>query len=73
MSEIRNEYARELFGEYHRKFDLVRWGIWYEQTRACTASSPLLLYIKPYKKFYPIPAEQVTYSGGALNNDDYNE
>ena len=73
ISEIRNEYARELFGEYHRKFDLVRWGIWYEQTRNCTASPALLRYIKPYMKYYPIPAEQITYSGGALINDDYNE
>ena len=29
--EIRDERGRELFGEWGRKYDLVRWGIWYEQ------------------------------------------
>jgi hypothetical protein len=73
MEEIRKEAARELFGEFQRKFDLVRWGIWYEETLKNTNSSYLKSYIRPYHKYYPIPADQVSYSGGALNNNDYLE
>lgn len=32
--EIRKERARELFGEFGRKYDLVRWGVWYQQVLA---------------------------------------
>jgi hypothetical protein len=73
--EIRTERARELFGEFQRKFDLVRWGIWYERTyeaHAETSGSGYLTdFIKPFHKYYPIPDDQVSYSGGALNNNDY--
>ena len=33
MKLIRDERARELAGELHRKYDLVRWGIWHTETR----------------------------------------
>lgn len=73
MEEIRKECARELFGEFQRKFDLVRWGIWYERTLQYNNSAYLPQYIKPYHRYYPIPAQQVAYSGGNLNNNDYLE
>lgn len=71
MEEIRCERARELFGEYQRKFDLVRWGIWYERTVAYNEGQFIHDYIRPCHRFWPIPAEQVTYSGGQLDNNEY--
>lgn len=73
MEEIRCEYARELLGEFTRKFDLVRWGIWYEKVLDCNANSTLLSHIQPYHRYWPIPAEQVAESGGNLHNDEYGE
>lgn len=32
LEEIQKERGRELLGEFQRKFDLVRWGIWYQMT-----------------------------------------
>ncbi len=72
MEEIRMERAKELFGEYQRKFDLVRWGIWYERTVAYNDGYYLKGYIRKCHRFLPIPEDQITYSGGALNNDEYN-
>lgn len=73
MEEIRQECARELFGEYQRKFDLVRWGIWYERTLMYNDCKYIKDYIRPHHEYWPIPAEQVTYSSGALDNDAYKE
>ena len=73
MEEIRIERAKELFGEYQRKFDLVRWGIWFERTSLYNQNNHLQSYIRPYHRYWPIPVEQVTYSGGALDNNEYNE
>ena len=74
MEEIRCECARELLGEFTRKFDLVRWGIWYERTTAYTPSSGALFQnVHPYHRYWPIPADQVAYSGGALDNKEYGE
>ena len=73
MEEIRLERARELFGEFQRKFDLVRWGIWYERTSAYNDGMYLPGFIRPYHRYLPIPAEQVTYSGGALDNREYEQ
>ena len=71
QDEIRKERARELFGEFHRKFDLVRWGIWYTNTKAYNNYSTLQNAIKPCHEYYPIPDAQVLASGGALDNNEY--
>ena len=85
FEEIQNEYARELFGEFQRKHDLVRWGIWYESVMEYNVrpsynnnydggedNTVMAAYIKPCHEYYPIPDEQITYSGGALDNNEYN-
>lgn len=79
LEEIQDECARELFGEYQRKHDLVRWGIWYDMVMKYNAdkttgenNTRLRSNIKRCHEYYPIPAEQITYSGGALDNDEYN-
>lgn len=71
MEEIRRERAKELFGEFTRKYDLVRWGIWYERTKSYNDSKYLQNNIRPCHRYWPIPADQVTYSGGALDNSEY--
>jgi hypothetical protein len=71
--EIRDERARELFGEFQRKFDLVRWGIWYESVVEKTDQETLLLNIKPCHRYFPIHDTQVIYSGYALDNKEYNQ
>ena len=71
MEEIKVERGRELFGEFQRKFDLVRWGTWFEVTESQTRSSKIKENILPCHRYYPIPAVQVSYSGGALDNNEY--
>ena len=73
MEEIRKERARELVGEFQRKFDLVRWGIWYTRTIQHNTSTELNNYIRPCHRYWPIPADQVAYSGNALDNNEYLE
>ena len=71
LEEIQKERARELFGEWQRKYDLVRWGIWYDVTRDNTGRAEVRDNIMPCHEFYPIPDTQVTYSKGALDNKEY--
>ncbi|MBO6169939.1 MAG: RagB/SusD family nutrient uptake outer membrane protein [Bacteroidales bacterium] len=71
QDEIRNERARELFGEFQRKFDLVRWGIWYEETLANNDYQALKDNILPCHRFYPIPEQEVIKSKNALDNKEY--
>lgn len=73
MEEIRRECAKELLGEYNRKFDLVRWGIWYERTRQYNTGSLISQNIRPCNRYWPIPADQVAASGGVLTNKEYGE
>lgn len=72
-SEIRAERGRELFGEWGRKYDLVRWDIWYEQVCAFNPYKELLDRIKPCHRYYPIPDVQCLASGGVLNNPEYDK
>ena len=70
--ELRNERARELFGEFQRKFDLVRWGIWYESVLSYTDLPELINNIKPCHRYLPIHDTQIAYSHNKLDNDEYN-
>ncbi len=71
MEEIRKERGRELLGEFQRKFDLVRWGTWYQATLDNTAYSTVQKNIRPCHEYYPIPDNEVALSGGALDNNAY--
>lgn len=71
MEEIQKERGRELIGEFQRKFDLVRWGIWYQMTYDYTNYATLKDNMLPCHEYYPIPEKEVVYSGGALDNDAY--
>ena len=73
MEEIRKERGRELFGEFQRKFDLVRWGVWYTDTYAYTDYTTLKNNMQPFHRFYPIPDKEVVYSGYALDNKEYEQ
>ena len=73
MEEIRMERAKELVGEYQRKFDLVRWGIWYERTVMYNEGQYIQGFIRPCHRYWPIPSDQVAYSGDVLDNKEYSE
>ena len=71
LDEIQKERGRELIGEFQRKFDLVRWGIWYKQTYENTDYSRVKDNMLPCHEYYPIPDTEVVYSGYALDNKAY--
>lgn len=73
MDEIRKERARELFGEFQRKFDLVRWGIWYKFTSQYNTYTDVQENIRPCHEYYPIPDQQVNASGHNLDNNAYKQ
>src|SRR5690606_21288636 len=64
--EIQKERGRELLGEYQRKYDLVRWGIWYQITYDYTDYASLKNNILPCHEYYPIPDVEVVKSGYQL-------
>lgn len=69
--EIRCERARELYGEFQRKFDLVRWGIWYTAVQENSDHMPMKEAARPCHEYYPIPDKEVTYSKFNLDNNEY--
>lgn len=71
IKEIQNERARELGGEMHRKFDLVRWGIWYDQTKQFSEEARVKSNIRECHEYYPIPDTECALSGGNLRNEAY--
>ena len=71
LDEIQRERARELFGEFQRKFDLVRWGIWYERMQETNDYAKLVRQTKPCHEFYPIPDSEVVNSKYVLDNKEY--
>lgn len=71
LSELRDERARELAGELHRKYDLVRWGIWYTETLENNSYTTLKNNIREFHEYYPIPDTECALSNYVLTNDSY--
>ncbi len=73
LDEIQMERGRELLGEFQRKFDLVRWGVWFKRTYEFTDYQALKNNIRPCHEYYPIPDTEVALSEGALDNKAYEQ
>ncbi len=87
IQELQMESGRELFGEFTRRHNLVRWGIWYDQVvkhakygnyDATIANGKLkdcdiAIYVKegPCREYYPIPDQQIVLSNYNLDNKEY--
>jgi len=71
LAEIQKECGRELIGEFQRKHELVRWGIFYNSVLDHNDLQKVRDNILPCHEYYPIPDRQVSYSGGALDNNAY--
>lgn len=69
--EIIRERGKELFGEYQRKWDLVRWGVWYDRTYKYTAYDKLRTHMRRCHEYYPIPDQQCALSDYKLDNPAY--
>jgi hypothetical protein len=72
---LRKERATELSFEGHRRYDLLRWGIFVEVIRNST--SPILTIpranIQDYHALLPIPINEISLSNGSLvQNPGYN-
>lgn len=59
---VRDERRHELFGEFQRRFDLIRWGIWLETMN--NANRPRLAY----QELYPLATEEI--AANALINSN---
>lgn len=73
FEEVKKERARELMGEYTRKWDLVRWGIFYDAVKATSATeyAEINNNIRRYHEYYPISDSEVMRSSGNLSNPAY--
>ena len=71
LEEIKLERAKELFGEFQRKFDLVRWGELVDKVKGNTDYAPVRNAIKPCHEYYPIPDSEVAKSKYILDNKEY--
>ena len=73
MKALQDESARELFGEFTRRHNLVRWGVWHDQIAKYSKDSRLKTNVAeaPCREYYPIPDTQVILSGYNLRNEEY--
>ena len=73
LEEIQNERGRELAGEFQRKFDLVRWGNWYQRIMEYNDYDNLKNNVRACHEYYPIPDTEVALSDGKLDNKAYEQ
>ena len=73
MEELYAESGRELFGEFTRRHNLVRWGVWYDRVLKYSDSSRLKTMVQaaPCREYYPIPDKQIVLSNYNLDNKEY--
>ena len=70
--ELRIERAKELAGEYTRKWDLIRWGIFYESIKSvATDYAAAAKNVKPYHMYYPIPSMEIVKNPALRQNNGY--
>lgn len=72
IGDIRDERRRELAGEGHRFYDIVRWGIAHDVLNG----SPLLggdvtiVYVPGKHDFFPVPQAEIDVLGGGIRQYD---
>ena len=73
LNALYEESGRELFGEFSRRHNLVRWGVFYDRITNYADTSYLKNNVKegPCREFYPIPLEQIELSHYNLDNNEY--
>ena len=85
IQDLQQESGRELFGEFTRRHNLVRWGIWYDQVVNCAKTGKYdstkqsncdivgFVIEGPCRQYYPIPDQQIVLSNYNLDNKEYNK
>ncbi len=75
MTELEQESGRELLGEFTRRHNLVRWGIWYERIIATSSGNDIYEFVLegPCREYYPIPDQQLILSNYNLSNPEYDK
>lgn len=69
---IRDERGRELAGEYQRRWDLIRWGIWYDALKETAKDNPNgAPNLEAYKQYYPIPENEIIKNSNLKQNPGY--
>lgn len=73
MNELMAESGRELFGEFTRRHNLVRWDVWSERVAQYNNNSLMKTNAAAYPclEYYPIPDKEVVLSNYALDNKEY--
>lgn len=72
LEELKKERGRELAGEYTRKWDIIRWGIFYESIKSVAGDyATAAQNVKPYHIHYPIPSLEIVKNPALKQNNGY--
>ncbi|NGM89794.1 RagB/SusD family nutrient uptake outer membrane protein, partial [Parapusillimonas sp. SGNA-6] len=70
--ELRKERGRELAGEFTRKWDIVRWGIFYESIKSVAEDyAAAAENVRPHNMYYPIPSLEIMKNPALRQNNGY--
>jgi len=71
-NELHIERGRELVGEYTRRWDIVRWGTFYQDIKSVALDYPTAANnVQPYNLYYPIPALEIAKNPALVQNPGY--
>ncbi len=72
-NEIMEESAREFVGEFHRKWDLSRWGKLVEAMQKIEEdNADGIKNVQPYHGLFPIPYDEIVKNRNLTQNEGYN-
>ncbi|TZF84599.1 RagB/SusD family nutrient uptake outer membrane protein [Pedobacter sp. BS3] len=70
--ELHKERARELAGEFTRRWDIVRWGTFYQDIKSVAPDYAVAANnVRPYNLYYPIPALEIAKNPALVQNPGY--